>query len=396
MGLRAPPKISLAWQNLSKKLPLRAILFDARCILRTAEEADVEADKARNKALRQAGLVSAGLGLRQPSEMLAQGRIKDMLQSEMRDELSKRNLSTVGKPWELQARLKAVLEAEAVGIRAAPAASPPDAGALPTLDVSPSMAVNEPASTVPSTSSVSTAAAAAAASGSTSSPIGEASSAAAKRAQYAAKLRQRTGGSITADGTIAAPTALNQPRGGPEDPNVRPVDKEAMFRFQHGARDFLQYLDMRGIARVLLPSPDVETDEAASEEAAMLTRSLQVPAFALVLGRAEAVAARGAAGGSDASSTAAALLGVHAALELGATSELMVVSDDAALLRGAKKAGVFSCHYYRNVPGAAKSLPSNYRAATLAEVQTAVEELNGITFRDPSTEIRTKFGVYQT
>ena len=38
---------------------------------------------------------------------------------------------------------------------------------------------------------------------------------------------------------------------------------------------------------------------------------------------------------------AAQLLGVHGALELGATSELMVVSDDAALIRGAKKARIF-------------------------------------------------------
>ena len=391
------PRISLAWQNLSKNLPLRAILFDARCIIRTVEETDVVADRARNKALRQAGLGNTDLGLRQPGELLAQGRIKDMLQSEMREELKRRGLNTVGKPWELRARLTAVLEAEAVGIRAppgaptAPAAAPLDDGALPTLGVSPSMAVEGPGAGRPAAySSVG-----AAAEG-TPSPLGEASSAASKRAQYAEKLRQRTGGSITADGAIAPPAGLNRPRGGPENPNVRPVDQEAMFRFQHGARDLLQYLDMRGIARVLLPSPGVETDDAAHEEAAMLTKALQVPPFALVLGHAEAAAARGGGGGDAASAVAAQLLGVHGALELGATSELMVVSDDAALIRGAKKVRIFSCHYYRRVPGAAKSLPSDFRAEKLAEVQSAIEELNGVTFRDPDTEIRTQFGVSVT
>ena len=36
MVLRAPPRISLAWQNLSKKLPLRAILFDAGATIPTS------------------------------------------------------------------------------------------------------------------------------------------------------------------------------------------------------------------------------------------------------------------------------------------------------------------------------------------------------------------------
>ena len=306
--------------------------------------------------------------------------------------------------WELQARLKACLEAEQVGVRpkppsdvaaaaAAAEVAASEAGAERQLDVSPSMTNGRNAGVTADSSTVAGAAAAAAPSSSslpTASPAtpGVASSAADKRAQYAAKLRQRTGGSITSDGRIVGPSPLSKPARA-ENPNVRPLDQEAMFAFQHGARDLLTYLDMRGIARILLPSPDAVTDKQAQQEAAQIVLSLQVPQFAHVISAADAVAAR--EGNSK-----QLLLDAHAALSLGATSELMLVSDEPGLLRGAKEARIFSCHYYRKLPGAARSLPSDFRAENLGDVQSAVEELCGVTFRDPDTEIRTKLGVYQT
>ena len=372
--MSSPRAVPLAWKNIAKSLPLRAILFDARCILRSPEEFDVEADKARAKALRQAGLGNTSQGLRASSaELLQRGKIKDMLQSEMRDELSNRSLSTVGKPWELQARLQAVLDAEAVGIRSPPkSGGPSDANPLPMTDPPPSL---EPAMmTGPSSLS----------SGASSSSL----TAGDARARYAAKLRQRTGGqaSLNPDGSVQVDSTRKATRLADHE---RPVDLETQFRFQHGARDLLQYLDMRGIARVLLPSPDAaSTDEEAALQGEMVARSLQVPPFEFILGSSEAARAR--------SGEPAAFLHTHASLGLGATSELMLVSDDAVALRGARQARIFACHFYRKIQGAPKTLPSNYRAARMDDVQSAVEDLCGITYRDTDTEIKTKYGVSQT
>ena len=373
-------RASLAWQNLSKGLPLRAMLIDARCILRSAEEVDIEAEKARKKALRAAGLGDPGLALRQTKQMLDEGRVKDLLQSEMREELRKRGINTVGKPWELRARLTALLEAEAVGIRSPTAAENHAAAAAAAAE-----AVATGATSPPSPPPTPPTPPAAAEEDAAPSVSGEASSAAEKRAQYAAKLRLRTGASVMKDGSIVAPSSL---KSAPLADNMRPVDNDGHFRFQQGARDFLTYLDMRCIARALLPSPDMETEAAALAQAEALAKMLQVPPFAFVLGRDDAERAR--------QGQKSALLQAHGALGLDLTSELMLVSDDRGLLRASKSARIFSCHFVRKIPGAPKSLPSNYRAETLEQVQHAIEDLNGVTFRGPDTEIRTKFGVSVT
>ena len=62
----------------------------------------------------------------------------------------------------------------------------------------------------------------------------------------------------------------------------------------------------------------------------------------------------------------------------------------------AKAAGVFSCYFAKRLPGVAKKLPSDFTAESCVGVQHAVEDLNKPTFRDPDTEIRTKYGVYVT
>ena len=92
----------LVWRDLSRSRR-SARYSDARHILRSADEADAPSSAAKLKQPK--------IELRKPEELLKEGRIKDMLQREMREELIRRGLSPIGKPWELRARLHAVLEA---------------------------------------------------------------------------------------------------------------------------------------------------------------------------------------------------------------------------------------------------------------------------------------------
>ena len=55
-----------------------------------------------------------------------------------------------------------------------------------------------------------------------------------------------------------------------------------------------------------------------------------------------------------------------------------------------------TCFARKRLPGAPASVPSDFRADDLAGVRHAVEDLNGITYRDPDTEIKSKYGVYCT
>ena len=126
----------------------------------------------------------------------------------------------------------------------------------------------------------------------------------------------------------------------------------------------------------------------AAEQAATIARALQIPPFQLVLGVDEA---RSVLRGEP-----APLHHCLASLDLGASSELMLVTDERAALRGAKQARIFSCHFARKLPGAPKSLPADFRADNCGGVQDAIEDLNGITYRNTDTEIRSQFGVYQT
>ena len=91
-----------------------------------------------------------------------------------------------------------------------------------------------------------------------------------------------------------------------------------------------------------------------------------------------------------------AIVQACATLELARSSNLMLVSDQSKALRAAKAARVFTCFYLKRLPGAPRSLPADFRADGMADVQSAIEDLNGVTFRDADTEIRSQFGVYQT
>ena len=351
-------KVSLAWQTLGKNLPLRAVIFDARCIQRSADEA------AAPGALKRR---ISNLDFRRPEQLVAQGKVKDMLRTEIREELERRGISPVGKPWEIQARLEEAINAEAGGGAVNAEAGGGDAAAS-----------NEESSPPPPPPPPKAA-----------SSLGPASSAEEKRAMYAAKLRNRTGGFMLADGTIIAAkkdsvlstgaTALRR--------DERPDDPSMSWHLQPHTRELLTYCDMRGMARVLLPV-GVETDEAGITQAANFSRSLKVPEFAHVLSVDEMEATR--------RGEPSAIVRACSALGLPKSSNIMIVSDQSAVLRAAKAARSFSCFFVKRLPGAPKSLPADFTAQDMRGLQDAIEELNGVTFRDAETEIRTKFGVNVT
>lgn len=382
LGTVASTKASLAWQDLSKKLPLRAVLFDASVILRSADEADAPSSAAKLKQPK--------IELRRPEELLKEGRIKDMLQREMREELIRRGLSPIGKPWELRARLHAVLEAEAVGIRQSPdsaVAAPP----APPSSPSPSEAVASAAAPVDGAEGGSSGGGGGSSTGPAATPDFASASSEAKRAAYAAKLRARTGASMLPGGRIAAPATGPTPGALPD--NVRPPGTEVTFggatwSLQPGTRELLTYLDMRGMMRLVMPSAGVESDEAAGQQAAQLAHTMRVPPFHHILSLDDAAACRRA--------EPEPLARLRDALMLPTSTELMVVSSDGGVLKAAKKASSFSCYFFRRLPGAPSRCPSDFHADDMAGVRHAVEDLNGITFRDPSTEIRTQYGVSTT
>jgi hypothetical protein len=110
--MAAPPRTSLAWTNIAQKLQLRAVIFDARSLQRAANELDSETEKRNKSGLAAAGLGSTSLGIRSPDALVAAGNVKEMLQREIREALKERGADIIGKPWEIQQRLEALLAAE--------------------------------------------------------------------------------------------------------------------------------------------------------------------------------------------------------------------------------------------------------------------------------------------
>ena len=87
------------------------------------EVAKAQAEK-HALGLRQAGLGDHDLAVRRPEQLLKEGRIKDMLLSELRDELRRRGASPVGKRWEIEGRLKDLLETDGATETGGPTAGP--------------------------------------------------------------------------------------------------------------------------------------------------------------------------------------------------------------------------------------------------------------------------------
>ena len=207
--MAAPPLRSLAWQNIASRLACRAVIFDARSLKRAANEVSPEADKKRQAALRAAGLGTASLDLRRPEELVAAGRVKDMLQKEIRDELKQRGLSPIGKPWEIKAKLEALLAAERREqelLSAEAESMPADGAASPSEGGS-----GQPAST---TASASPPAGTAFASPSSATP-----DAVALRAKYKDKLRSKAGVSMLSSGGLASVKASSSMPA----PHMRPI-----------------------------------------------------------------------------------------------------------------------------------------------------------------------------
>ena len=63
-------RLSLAWSNINKSLPLRAIVFDARCILRSSDEAAAPGAPKRQEV---------DLGLRRPESLIAEGKVQGII-----------------------------------------------------------------------------------------------------------------------------------------------------------------------------------------------------------------------------------------------------------------------------------------------------------------------------
>ena len=91
----------LSCRTVAKHLRLRAAVVDIAALERSALEP---------KAKRQETLWGP-IKLRSAAEEIAKRNVQVLLQSEIRQELSKRGAPLVGKPWELKARLAEIWQA---------------------------------------------------------------------------------------------------------------------------------------------------------------------------------------------------------------------------------------------------------------------------------------------
>ena len=75
----------------------------------------------------------------------------------------------------------------------------------------------------------------------------------------------------------------------------------------------------------------------------------------------------------------------------------MVVSDDPEIIEAARRSrlGLQTCFFRKPLPGVPAMLLSDFTANSMLEVRHAIEEINGVSFRDSDTEIRTSFGVHR-
>ncbi|KAL1495872.1 hypothetical protein AB1Y20_014516 [Prymnesium parvum] len=178
---------------------------------------------------------------------------------------------------------------------------------------------------------------------------------------------------------VAAKLAHSLPRQGAAEEERR----GARWNVQPGLRELLQYVEMRGMARLLLPAeglPPAEARRGAEELAA----ALKLSPFCGVVPAELAEAVRGGEG--------AAVERLAGSLEL-EPWRLLLVSDHRATVGAAREARACSCYFAKNVEGAAARIPADFVIKTIAGVKDAIEELNGVTFRSPDTEIKTKYGV---
>ena len=95
---------TLAFQ-VSSRLRVRLVVFDVNVLQRGPSEPTEPTPKTRS--LNPFGV---SVGARRPDELVASGQVGKMLLSEIREELIRRGISSIGKRWELEKRLAAELE----------------------------------------------------------------------------------------------------------------------------------------------------------------------------------------------------------------------------------------------------------------------------------------------
>jgi hypothetical protein len=248
-----------------------------------------------------------------------------LLLSEIRAELFKRGASIIGKRWELEARLEKLYAAEP------PSMAPGNLAPKHKAD----FADPAPADCGPRETA--------------------SEAAASMREKYTEKIRARTGGH-TSGGAVGRSGASATAHQSATDLRIATeiASASAGWRVRAGAREFLEYLGIRGMRCALLTDAAATTDAAAAEHARELTTQLQVPKWDYVLPVASAVALR----------------------ERG---------DGAALHAP-------SCYFWREVPGAPKRIPADAVACSMNEVRHCIEDFNGVTFRDATIHISTRYG----
>lgn len=326
--------MSLAWQNINRRLACRAILFDRRALVVAPGETAGPSTAALEAGARAANLGTRNAEVRQTEKIMAEGKVGDLLQSEIRAELTKRGVSAVGKRWELEQRLQALLD------------------------------MAQPASQ------------AEAASPAASGPPGPSKASQDFRSKYGGKLSAKLANSLARAASLGALPPV--------------VELGAGWNFQPGLRELMQYVEMRGMQRVLLPSESDDitlTDAAAESQAAHITQALKLTPFSRVL---PAVAAAALRGGDT-----QPLHSLCETIDLLPT-ELMVVSDDQRVISTSRAAKCFAVYFAKQLPGTPQRIPSSFTIRSLAGVQDSIEDLNGVTFRSPNTEIFTKYGVSVT
>lgn len=136
-----------------------------------------------------------------------------------------------------------------------------------------------------------------------------------------------------------------------------------------GAATLLQYLTSRSVRVALLPVPnngDTGSTEAEGERMETLVRQLPQARFDVLL--------------KDGSTSADSILSrAEEELDDVPALETLVVSDREDYLRSAKEAGMFTCRV-RPLNAPRGNVSTSYTVSSVAEVEEALDELNGISY----------------
>ena len=388
--------------NVGTKLPLRAILFDYD-VLSQVHDYDADEEAAARAALYRVSGVKAVKEFRRPEELVAAGDASTLLRREMRAELRHRGLDPTGKPWQLRARLQEALDAEraagggALGAIAelerlrgggggggGGSSSGPDHREFP-LDRRPSSfgKIKGAQKWTPAQATAGAGSSSSSSSSSSGSGGGGGGSATADaagvRAKYMAALRAKqdkarereadprsSGAAALARAPEAAAAAAQDGGGG-----------ASTWSLNHGAQPLLKYLAGRGIQLGLaLPAPA----DATAEQVRQFEEQAGAH-FAFRLAHEQAARYGEAAAGGGGAAVLRGLCERHSL----APMSLMVLTTQSAAIGAARDAGCFSCHFLPKNARRPNIRPS-FSVALLLQVQSVVEELNGISWRGSAVD----------